>query len=240
MFTMDRAKSVPGMSVLILGFTGVAQAVSTAFRSMHAQLLNDPDFSFDYVENVPKEIKPRNPSAFWDAIGSFFNFLGPLLKYAFYLGVIAIAALILYFIIMEAVRLQKIRRPKTAKEEPPAPPPAYTPEARTAKLLLSDVDALAAAGKYDEAVHTLLLRSIQDMQKNKPRSVPRDLTSREISGLSILSETARKGFAGIGERVERSLFGGRALSREDFDICRAAYSGFAFETAPTTAKRRRR
>lgn len=217
-----------------------AYAASQSLRSAHAELLSDESFSFDYTIPpvvVPKERKQREPSSFGDWFGDFFAALGPIMVWMFYLCVGAIVLTVLFFIIKEAVHISRVKRPKTAKAKAPPPPPAYQPDEREARTLLSDVDALAAQGRYDEAVHTLLLRSIEDMKANKPRSVPRDLTSREISGLQILSDSAREAFAGIGSRVERSLFGGRPLSREDFDFSRAAYEGFAFETNP---KRRRR
>lgn len=216
-----------------------AYAAGQALKSAHSELLSDETFSFDYVvPDVPelREIKPRerNSGGF---LSDLFGGLANLMVWVFYAGVAAIAAMILFYIAKEAIRIQQNKRPKAAKKKADPPAPAYTPDATAARTLLGDIDALAAAGKYDEAVHTLLLRSIEDMKANNPRAVPRDLTGREISGLAILSDTARTAFTSICGRVERSLFGGRPLNLADFEHCREAYQGFAFETNP---KRRRR
>ena len=215
-----------------------AYAASLEFRSAHSELMSDSTYSFDYVvPEVPKVRPPPSDNWFLRLLGEIFGALGTVLVWLFWAGIIAIAAAILFYIAKEAVRLQRAKNPKVKSEAKVVQAPAYTPDASAARLLLSDVDALAAAGKYDEAVHTLLLRSIEDIKVNNPRAVARDLTGREISALPILSDTARTVFSGISQRVERSLFGGRKLSLEDFKICREAYEGFAFETNP---KRRRR
>ena len=214
-----------------------AYAASLGFRSAHSELMSDSTYSFDYVVPEVPKVRPPSDNLFLRFMGEIFGALGTVMVWLFWAGIIAIAAAILFYIAKEAVRLQRAKNPKVKSEAKVVQAPAYTPDASAARLLLSDVDALAAAGKYDEAVHTLLLRSIEDIKANNPRAVARDLTGREISALPILSDTARATFSGISQRVERSLFGGRKLSAQDFRTCRDAYEGFAFETNP---KRRRR
>ena len=97
--------------------------------------------------------------------------------------------------------------------------------------MLEAVDALAADGRYEEAVHELLFRSIQDIDIRRPNSIRRSLTSREIAALEILTPTTREAFAIIGGVVETSYFGGQKIGREEFDVCRAAYAQFAQKSA---------
>jgi len=106
------------------------------------------------------------------------------------------------------------------------PPPLYTPDEDQARILLEDIDAMAAEGRFEEAVHTLLFRSIQDIDIRRPNTIRRSLTSREIAALQILTPATREAFAKIGAVVETSYFGGEEIGREEFDICRAAYAQF--------------
>ena len=94
-------------------------------------------------------------------------------------------------------------------------------------MLLADADALAAQGRYDEATHLLLRRSVQDIAGAKPRLVRPSLTSRDIAVHPDLSAKARDTFAAIARTVERSLFGARRLSETDWSAARAAYADFA-------------
>jgi hypothetical protein len=94
--------------------------------------------------------------------------------------------------------------------------------------LLSDADALAAKGRYAEAIHLLLLRSIQEIAQHRPTILKPALTSREISALRELPEAARLAFAQIARIVEQALFAGREVGSHEYAQCRQAYERFAF------------
>ena len=120
--------------------------------------------------------------------------------------------------------IRKRRKPRLA-------PVDYRPDAEVARALLADADELAAQGRFAEAVHILLLRSIEDMQRFRPGSVRPAATSRDIAGLEVLPVTARPAFAAMAERVEVSLFGARAVDAEGFARARSDYEAFAFPKA---------
>ena len=103
----------------------------------------------------------------------------------------------------------------------------WRPEEGAARLLLEDADRLAADGRYDEAVHLLLLRSIGQISAIRPDLVEPSSTAREIAGLHALPEAARSAFAAVSARVEQSLFALRRLSAEDWQVARGAYAEFA-------------
>lgn len=171
----------------------------------------------DWLENVFK------------GIAAFIELILPLLKVIFFVGLGAIIALILYAI---AKVIYETRFKREAKEVVEiAPPPLYTPDQDQARILLEDVDAMAAEGRYEEAVHELLFRSIQDIDIRRPNTIRRSLTSREIAALKILTPETRIAFAKIGGVVETSYFGGKKIGRAEFDICRAAYAQFAQKSA---------
>ena len=111
-----------------------------------------------------------------------------------------------------------------------APPPRqlspWQPSARQARLLLEDADRLAAQGRFGEAVHLLLLVSIQEIGERQPGIVAPALTSREIARLPALSVLAQRIFSGIAQVVEHGRFGGRAIGQAEFAQCRAAFEQF--------------
>ena len=110
-------------------------------------------------------------------------------------------------------------------EEPAAPD--WVPDAGEALALLEDADRLAAEGRYDEATHLLLKRSVGQIAAARPDLLEPSSTAREIAELPALSEAARGAFALIAGRVERSLFALRSLSADDWHAARAAYADFA-------------
>lgn len=109
---------------------------------------------------------------------------------------------------------------------PPRPLSPWQPSVRQARLLLEDADSLAVQGRFDEAVHLLLLVSIQEIGARRPGTVAPALTSREIARLPVLSGLAQQIFSGIAQVVEQSLFGGRGIGEAEFARCRAAFEQF--------------
>lgn len=105
--------------------------------------------------------------------------------------------------------------------------PEWTPDTQQALDLLEDADKLAAEGRFEEATHLLLKRSVGQIAEAQPGLLEPSSTAREIAELPALSQGARGAFGVIAERVERSLFALRSLSAEDWQAARAAYAEFA-------------
>jgi hypothetical protein len=141
--------------------------------------------------------------------------------------VLGIAALTLLAMLYQRLkngewRLPRLRR--SASAEATAEEPEWQPEEMTARSWLREADELAAQGRYAEAVHHLLFRSVEDIERRRPRLVRPSLTSRELAGSASLPTAVRQTFASIAGLVERSLFGGRALAEADWTAARSAYS----------------
>jgi len=179
------------------------------------------DLPQDKARTVPKPKPPRDP---WLNLG----FLGPIFQILFY-AILAAAGLYILYLILSAIVVARRNYVPKEKDEDLPDIPTYQPDEETARVLLNDADELAAQGKFAEAVHAILFRSIQDIEDKRPHHVKRSLTSREIAGLSVLSPTARTGFSIIGGLVERNFFGGRPLGAQDYAISKSAYKDFAFE-----------
>ena len=92
-------------------------------------------------------------------------------------------------------------------------------------------DALAKEGKFSEAVHLILFRSIEDIQSRQKQRIPTALTAREIERLEGLPERPRNALRPIISLVERSFFGGHKLDAESWASARSAYEDFAFGEA---------
>ncbi len=107
------------------------------------------------------------------------------------------------------------------------------PDRDEALALLEDADRLAAAGRFDEATHLLLRRSVSQIAGARPDWVHPASTAREIAAISALPDAARRAFALIAGRVERSLFALRALDAADWQAARAAYADFALQRLPS-------
>lgn len=108
----------------------------------------------------------------------------------------------------------------------------WAPRREDALALLDEADRLAAEGRYDEATHLLLRRSVGQIAAARPDWVEPSSTARELAALPALPDAARSAFRIIAERVERSLFALRHLGREDWDAARAAYAEFALQRLP--------
>lgn len=94
--------------------------------------------------------------------------------------------------------------------------------------MLADADKLAGEGRFAEAVHLLLFRSIADIEERLPGAVKRSQTSREIEIVTAMPPEPKTGFEGIRRLVETSFFGGRHISKYQYAKARQSYELFAF------------
>jgi len=132
-------------------------------------------------------------------------------------------ALVLYLLI-RLIGPDMIRRHKRTEAEE-----AWTPEHAAALALLEEADRLAAEGRFDEATHLLLMRSVGQIAEARPDLVEPATTARELAALSVLPDAARNAFGVIAARVERSLFALRHLDADDWQAARSAYADFALD-----------
>lgn len=223
-----------------------AAAASDRFAAAHAALRADPQMQF----TLSRAPAPREPPA-W--LGPFLRWLGHVLEplarllgwisrqmpaapYAriFLWGVIAILAVLLVWVAYQRIRHGEWRWPhrrRARQTEPVGDDPDWHPDAAPAQAWLREADRLAADGRYAEAVHVLLIRSVDDIARRRPYVVRPALTSRELSDAEAVPPAARRLFAGIAALVERSLFGARPVDATDWAGARAAYEDFALPQA---------
>lgn len=196
-----------------------AGAASGQGADAWAALMRDRSLQFQFPD---ADLKARPPN--W--LTHFFDFLARHQKPITWglWALLAVAVLVAgWLLIRWLIRHDFSSRGDAA---PPRPLSPWQPSARQARLLLEDADSLAAKGLFDEAVHLLLLVSIQEIGARRPGLVAPALTSREIARLPVLSALAQQIFSGIAQVVEQSLFGGRTIGESEFIRCRAAFEQF--------------
>lgn len=211
------------------------------FAAAHRALAADPAIQFRMAPHAPSP--PPTPPEWlvWlmdklKPVGRFFDWLSSWMPDAPWAriilwGLIAAAAAFVLVTVIDRVRHGAWRWPtrqRRARDVAATPvEEEWAPAAAPARAWLEEADALAARGRYAEALHHLLFRSIEDIAQRRPQLARPSLTSREIAAARGIPAMARALFAGIAGKVERSLFGGHAVGAEDWRTARAAYADFA-------------
>jgi hypothetical protein len=219
-----------------------AAAAADRFAAAHAALKADTSVQFT-MPPVPQQPPPPHwlvDFLTWlgnllKPIGRFFAWLGSFLPDAPYArillwGLLAVVAVALLWMVYQRLRYGEWRLPRRRAARPAiveTTEESWAPDAAPVRAWLREADALAEQGRFAEAVHHLLFRSIEDIAKRRPRLVRPALTSRELAEASAIPGPARDLFAGIARLVERSLFGGRPVNSSDWESARSAYADFA-------------
>ena len=187
---------------------------------------DDADIQFEPLP--PPEANP--PPEWLQAIGEFLGMIftpiaqgiaaiWPVLMWV----LIALGAVLLVLLIARIVGMPVIGSAKKTAEQDTD----FTPDQADSQALLGDADALAAQGRYGEAVRLLLKRSVGQIADRRPDLVQPSSTARELSRLEALPDAARRAFAAIARSVERALFALEDLTERDWHEARAAYADFA-------------
>jgi hypothetical protein len=189
------------------------------------------------IQMAPVEIPavpPPELGAFERFLQSLFELIGQVLSpFGRWLGaswgviqwvlIAALAVFVIYLLLRTLGPLAQRRNKRNAR----ADAPDWRPDSAASLALLEDAERLAAEGRYDEATHLLLTRSVGHMVAARPDWVEPSSTARELAMLPALPLAAREAFRVIAERVERSLFALQRLERADWEAARDAYARFA-------------
>jgi len=132
---------------------GEAASAEERLAAAHAALLKTPGLQFDFGA-APKAA----PSTLPPWLVEFLRAIAPAMGYVFWAGVVLAALAILVFLARELLPERWFRRKR-------ATPVAtdWRPAPEQARALLEDADGLAAAGRFEEAIHLLLFRSIDEL-----------------------------------------------------------------------------
>jgi hypothetical protein len=216
-----------------------AAGAADGLAAAHEALKADSSIQFSLQTAPPPSRPPSWLRAVFDwvrdaldPVGRLFKWIGSFIPDAPYARILlwtVLAAAAAGFAVMVHRRfkdgrwsLPSRRRPASGAAE--SEDESWAPEAAPARSWLREADALAEQGRYAEAVHHLLFRSIEDIARRRPRLVRPALTSRELAAAEALPPPARSLFSRIAALVERSLFGGRPVEAQDWTAARTAYA----------------
>ncbi len=198
------------------------------FAEAYAELRADPSIQFSEVEAPGVDPPPDWFITFLEFLADLFAPVArllvsswPVLQWVLIIGGAALLLLVLIRL-FEPDFLR--RREKGDLEEE-----LWSPDQGEALALLEEADRLASEGRYDEATHLLLKRSVGQIAAARPGLVEPASTARELSAEPRLPEGARNAFSIIATRVERSLFALTKLNVDDWQAAREAYAEFALQ-----------
>lgn len=140
---------------------------------------------------------------------------------------VAIGAVVLAVLVWRLFRWLRARHATRCAD--PDDLAQWSPQGDQARALLDEADRLAHEGRFDEAAHLLLLRSVEHIANARPGWLHPASTAREIASLAALSGHARAAFGKIAALVEQSRFALRALGHPEWLAARAAYADFALQ-----------
>jgi hypothetical protein len=211
----------------------------------HRALRDRGDVQFDMLAVEPPAPPPewlkslgRSLEQMMAPVGRFLRWISSFMPDAPYARIFlwTVIALLLLLVLRVAYdrarhgewRLPRLRRSRSAANAAAEPiEEDWAPGAEPARQWLNEADRLAAAGRYAEAVHHLLLRSVEDIGQRRPRLLRPALTSRDLARAEAIPSAPRRLFADLASVVERSLFGGAPVGAEEWGRCREAYADFA-------------
>ena len=219
--------------------SGAAERVTTRIVTIGPQHIAEAGKAWEAVradpaiQYAPVALPPKPPAPGW--LDAFFRWLAellepvgrslglnwPVFKWVLLAMGVAAAAFLAWRVAGPLLGWRANSRPAADDEL------GWTPDSDAALALLGEADRLAAEGRYDEATHLLLQRSVGQIAAARPDLVEPATTARELAALPALPPAARAAFATIAARVERSLFALRALGADDWHTARAAYAEFA-------------
>ena len=200
------------------------------FEEVHSAYLRDSSLQLERPQQpIEPPATPRPPPPGWlQSLARFLESLGPFFRMVSYIGFSVVLLALIWFLFGEAIRMRLGWTRKDKTSGPPTLDLTYRPESSAARSLLESADQLAADGRFAEAVHLLLFRSIEDVQTRLDSGVPDSFTAREIASLSQLPQSMQRGLLPIIRIVERSFFGGRTVDRAGWEEARRSYESFAF------------
>jgi uncharacterized protein DUF4129 len=194
-------------------FAGLAAAVLPAppspadLRARAETILASGDY---------QRVLPTDPTPFQLPLGG----LELLLRLLLWTGLAVLAAVAIAWL---ARRLSGGARDAKVRE----------PELEAAPdVAIASAQALAAEGRWAEAIHALLLETLEALS-GTARLAP-SLTSREILEAVALPARAREPLRGLVLAVEVSRFGGVPAAERDYRACLDRFGAFldAYRSAP--------
>lgn len=205
----------------------VPEGNSAEITATLERLRADGSYQFEFSAAPPP---PEPPAWLRDFLASMSEFLGrfaPVFEGLFWLVVAALVLFLLYLLVPAVRDWVDALRGRRAITGAASDPADWRPDSAAARDLLAEADALAALGRYGDAVRLLLGRSIEDIDRRRPGLLRPALTARAIARSDDLPDEARTAFGSLAMAVERAHYALRDLSVDEWHNARGAYAEFA-------------
>lgn len=207
-----------GVEVALAQDTVISDAVEQTYASGEIQT--------SLPEKITRE-RSETPNwllRFLEAIGNVLEAVGPVLEILFYILLIGIVVWIFYYLVenfdwsgglpKKNEKGKIVRRVDASSREKVKKNKHYA---------LNDADAQATNGNYAEAVHILLIVSIDFINRKLKGFLSVSETSREILGNEKVSDNDRGLISHIVKKVEMSLFAGALIDKTEYEYCRKKF-----------------
>jgi hypothetical protein len=171
----------------------------------------------------PKDDKKSEPAKPRDADEVAAPSASPIASSMLWVIVIVVVLLLIVFLVRELRGYESPAQVGVAA----GPGEAAETTAAIVEQPLDDAEALARAGRFGEAIHALLLRTLEELMRRLDRPLPRSKTSREILAEVRLPEEARGALGHLVSAVEVSFFGGAEPGEGDYQACVERFRRFA-------------
>lgn len=191
---------------------------SAEIRRQMERIVARERFQTELPDNDPPPPPPKPSSSDFE--------LEPIAEIALY-ALLAAAAIFVIYTMMQK-KIASTPRGAVGKRAVASGAARATDNPDAAELADAEAAALAEAeaGRFEEAIHLLLLGAIGRLRERDARAAARSLTSREIlarASSGRLSPAVGAALRDLVTAVEVSRFGGRPMDRAAFDRCLQAY-----------------
>ena len=196
----------------------IASRLESSKRSLDLQTEIPSDSARIEITDETREM-PFRERLFRRVVAEFMNLLDKILEIAEILlitSVIVIALIIALYLRENLWSLSRAKKLEFRKNEEKARSAAL----ERMGMSQAEADDLARAGSFAEAMHVLLLRSVNEMRARFASPIAASLTSREILGRLAMSPEERAVFGRIVGGVEISRFGAHNPGEDEYIECR--------------------
>ncbi len=223
-------------AIVLIGLGAAATAAEAAPRRAEIRRAAEAVLSGGEFQQIHPQVgpAPENDAVATEPTGEFSPALAGVGKMLLWVMALVGGGLIIAFAVSELAALAKSARGRKRDDRGAvSPSPGEGPDRQAAADTLTDAERLAAAGRYGEAIHALLLACLEALRRRFDPGQPPSLTSREIARRLDLGEAAKAALASIVAAAELSHFGAWRPGAADYRACLESYRHLAAEAGAT-------
>jgi hypothetical protein len=139
--------------------------------------------------------------------------------------VFAAALIVIFLLVVTFIRYRKLKTIRIAELDLMAKKTAANNKlSKALETIREDADKLAAKGLFSQAMHELLINSLEEYKKRESQKMRSSLTSRELIQILPMSQDEGNAFEDLVKRVEVVYFGSLVPGASDYEESKASYT----------------